>query len=551
MRFRQLFQLLLEANPENRITFLYKKYNDKFKKLIDTASDFGYDTEDAFFRFIVMHIDPTHGEYSEWLVRQFAKMTTPQLDRALFEDYTTILYDLQTYHQFKKLLKNTSKYATWGDINQIPSLRDLRNAIDTLTPEIDEENEKLALKQAAKDAKKVYNSEKWLVVIPQTEQASCAYGARTRWCTAADTHNRFDYYNKQGPLYIFINKLDNKKFQFHFQSHQYMDETDSDIEVKEFVEANEELREFIIGIAKENGNTHYPCILNPTECVESCFKRLEEIGLMEKVGSEIKLKFFGGWSGLTTHFFDDENEKLADKIENGDYDYNIHIWEGNITPSDYYDWLDADSEELVRKYYKHNFNYDGDDDLEDLITTYPESANTIAVAIRMAYSFASEEAASADAQKKVEKALLYNMNAKNVEYMSSGDGFIFTMKDYFMRVFKLMVESSGHVDDIMNFQSSSVDESMIARNRKAWSLWLWSRYGEACQEYDSFREIGDIDYEPYKTENGETFNTTFQSELEAELGPPWEHREYLRLKKAGQLDLNLGLEQFNRYYITK
>ena len=49
----------------------------------------------------------------------------------------------------------------------------------------------------------------------------------TQWCTAADGNNQFNYYNSQGPLYININKADNEKYQFHFESDQFMDETDT------------------------------------------------------------------------------------------------------------------------------------------------------------------------------------------------------------------------------------------------------------------------------------------------------------------------------------
>lgn len=85
------------------------------------------------------------------------------------------------------------------------------------------------IRRIKKDAEKVYEDDEWLVVVPKTEEAACYYGKNTQWCTAADNNNQFNYYNRDGKIYININKYTNKKFQFHFESKQFMDENDSPI----------------------------------------------------------------------------------------------------------------------------------------------------------------------------------------------------------------------------------------------------------------------------------------------------------------------------------
>lgn len=79
----------------------------------------------------------------------------------------------------------------------------------------------------------MYEDDKWLIIIPHTEEAACYYGANTRWCTAAKEDNMFDYYNNDGPLYINIYKPKNRKYQFHFESSQFMDEEDEPIQLNE------------------------------------------------------------------------------------------------------------------------------------------------------------------------------------------------------------------------------------------------------------------------------------------------------------------------------
>lgn len=58
---------------------------------------------------------------------------------------------------------------------------------------------------------------------------SCELGSGTSWCTATgNTKSWFERYAKDGPLYIFIGP-GNEKFQFHYESNQFMDRNDRSI----------------------------------------------------------------------------------------------------------------------------------------------------------------------------------------------------------------------------------------------------------------------------------------------------------------------------------
>ena len=100
-------------------------------------------------------------------------------------------------------------------------------------------------------ADQVYDSPNWKIIIPKTEEAACLYGRNTKWCTASEkSYNRFSYYNKQGPLYILIDKnIKNdrdkmKKLQFHFETEQFMDALDDQIDKTKFFKNNPELIKF-------------------------------------------------------------------------------------------------------------------------------------------------------------------------------------------------------------------------------------------------------------------------------------------------------------------
>ena len=60
--------------------------------------------------------------------------------------------------------------------------------------------------QAKSGADKIYDDERWLIVRPDTIDASCYYGAGTKWCTAMKNKNHFKNYTKRGNLYYIIDK---------------------------------------------------------------------------------------------------------------------------------------------------------------------------------------------------------------------------------------------------------------------------------------------------------------------------------------------------------
>jgi hypothetical protein len=85
-------------------------------------------------------------------------------------------------------------------------------------------------------------------------ESSQFWGQGTKWCTSArnEDDNMFDYYNTQGPLYIIISKKikDEKnrqlKYQMHFESAQFMDVHDDEMEASNFNMFNEKLQKFLL-----------------------------------------------------------------------------------------------------------------------------------------------------------------------------------------------------------------------------------------------------------------------------------------------------------------
>ncbi len=102
------------------------------------------------------------------------------------------------------LIKSFDKYQSQlekKDINQYKSFEELDNALTPLY-------EKKKNKELEKQVEKIYEDNKFVVVKPKTEQASCKYGSSTTWCVTSRGTGHFDRYTSGAQeLYFIINKV--------------------------------------------------------------------------------------------------------------------------------------------------------------------------------------------------------------------------------------------------------------------------------------------------------------------------------------------------------
>ena len=205
----QLFNLILEAASLDDI---WAKYYSKIDK-------------DIFEKIIIS--DPTWdsnkpnkmGKFGKWLLNLFI---TRRLN----------VEDLYKANEYLKYFAKYYNVLEVKDINKLKSLNDLYGVVKQYMDEPDQATSKSdEVRRIKEGAEKVYEDEKWMIIVPHTQEASCYYGKGTQWCTAADrSTNMFDNYNEQGPLFININKTTGDKYQFHFESESFMDAEDSQIE---------------------------------------------------------------------------------------------------------------------------------------------------------------------------------------------------------------------------------------------------------------------------------------------------------------------------------
>jgi hypothetical protein len=169
--------------------------------------------------------DPTaHKEYTQWIAKMYIMGNTPLEDiGSTLKEY---LYKFAVLKR-KKLIKPPA-----NDINRYSSFTQFMDVMDEYELPEDEIIDK-------GEATEVYEDATVRVVVPENQTAACYYGRGTRWCTAATKgSNYYSQYSRQGPLYILLPKSPahpGERYQLHFPSEQYMDESDSEVDLYELI----------------------------------------------------------------------------------------------------------------------------------------------------------------------------------------------------------------------------------------------------------------------------------------------------------------------------
>ena len=233
------------------------------------------------------------GKYSQWLLKNFLKPTfegevevgSPQYKRMtkeykdrFLEDLYKVTDDLKKFERFKGQLE-----AEQRDINKL-TVDTLFDAVKDFklekTKGSKQEKEEAKLSYQYPGSTVAFRGPNWTVVKIEDQSelgknAACFFGGyheadmgETRWCTSSPGLNYFDSHIKQGPLYVILpnnaDKLGQKtglpqeRYQWHFQSNQYMDREDRRVNIIEMLQGKlSELRdffkpEFAKGLTKQN-----------------------------------------------------------------------------------------------------------------------------------------------------------------------------------------------------------------------------------------------------------------------------------------------------------
>lgn len=357
MKFKLLLEEIISELDSKEI---YQKYYSKinfadFLNIVKSDPQTVYDENEI----------SKMGKYSKLLLSMYQKggLKMEDLDKA--NEYLEYVYN----HKIPL------------DVNKIKILSDLYNIVkDYIAKDSKTLNDVLSV-LPEKEYKILYNGNKWQIFQPLTEKSSCYLGVNTEWCTTfgpkslnkkhRDRTNMYTGYHKQGPLFIIINKENtDEKYQFHFESKQFMDKADDPINTKIFL--GEKDKKEILGY-------FFPSFFNEVSENELLdeVKRLDL--LPENLGNKLLKKALKKINNpLVKSLYSNDEKKLSKTFYNVN---DIYIEEEFITF--YPKTLSNDLDNLENKinYYRYETNNGFDFIYHDLRERYNED-NDIKEAIK-------------------------------------------------------------------------------------------------------------------------------------------------------------------------
>ncbi len=167
--------ILLEGRKEDAI----KRYGEEHKPLID----------------ILSQGDPSgNNKYLDWMTKTSLGLLNNEDN---IPSANSVIDLINGFHENLPRIKNK-------DINSYNRFLDLVNVVDEARVKAEE-------KRISKQAKKIFENDDAVIFVPFTTEASCKYGAGSKWCISGrgnggGLNNYFDDYSKHSNFYFFINK---------------------------------------------------------------------------------------------------------------------------------------------------------------------------------------------------------------------------------------------------------------------------------------------------------------------------------------------------------
>ena len=206
--------------------------------------------DSTFYKLI--SFDPTYnpnrdsvGNYGKWILDRYKKGQITEQDFGHLNDVLT------RFNTEKKFLLNK-------DINLFKSVQSLDDYLNN-SDNYSEISHRQFVKKNQDDrrnvnleeeASMVFEGDGYEIWVPHSYAASCKLGQNARWCTAStESDYYYNYYKdrKGGEYYILINQNDeDDKYQFHFETGQFMDIYNTAINVPQFFEEHKKIKNFFM-----------------------------------------------------------------------------------------------------------------------------------------------------------------------------------------------------------------------------------------------------------------------------------------------------------------
>ena len=256
------------------------------------------------------------GKYAKLILNFYQKGTLQIEDLEKAKEYLGYVYQ----HQISL---DSGKIKSLGDLYKVVQKYIVEDTLDL--------KEILNALVVGEDYKLLYDGEDWTFYQPLTIKGASYLGYSTEWCTTwgeyclnkknRDRTNYFKRYSVDGPLFIMINKTNpTEKYQFHFESKQYMDKDDRRINLSSFWFGKDEIK-----------NYFFPSLVRDTteEEIKNEVKRISI--LPDEDGLTIIRKSIGVIENpLVDAILNDNEDMLEELIDDEDRDGSVYINQGRL-----------------------------------------------------------------------------------------------------------------------------------------------------------------------------------------------------------------------------
>ena len=135
-------------------------------------------------------------KYLDWIINRWIKSReeNPEMVTSSKESAEEVINAVDTFNR----IRNTF------DIKDLYDYKSVSQLFQTLSAAQKKSRRQVSSRE---DATKVFENDQFVIVVPESKEASCYYGAGTKWCVAStDTDSHYNNYKQSGELYYIIDK---------------------------------------------------------------------------------------------------------------------------------------------------------------------------------------------------------------------------------------------------------------------------------------------------------------------------------------------------------
>jgi hypothetical protein len=135
---------------------------------------------------------------------------------------------IENFFQWNRFVRDGKK-----DLNSVSDYNELYQLVEEAKILYQAWQEKQEQKDVEAGKEVLLDDKNWQIIAIHNKGAACQLGKGTEWCTAAPGLDYFkQYYSADDPLFFILDKTSGERYQFHFGTQQFMDESDSSLSQK-------------------------------------------------------------------------------------------------------------------------------------------------------------------------------------------------------------------------------------------------------------------------------------------------------------------------------